>query len=708
MEKRVYHATWAYCTILSFVVVLITAAFIYFESDLHHKTTSDIQMDLLSQMGEEIDLMLGTLNSTVLQMSNHDKVINIQKLRDAEKCELLGLYEGGLSEDISLLFFFRRTNSVYYQQEILSYHTFEQSGSFDPALDHAGFFTKLSGALFARLIPVDNPERRSNLYSAAFIAPVPLIETSPSGSAAFLVRRSYFDRLVQKYFDNADIVILDAVHSTIYDNSCLLEEAELSKMIRESPLGTSEISIDGTPFILLRNISLQYGFNYLLLAPKSSFFQQSYRNNVTFLTISGLILCLGLFCTVALSKSLRRKAAALEDCCHVSTTMLSEGKIFINQLVLSYLLGEPVNGSDSIKLSEQLQSMECGFAYQYFYVIVSVQQSTASMHINCDHILREFSAIREGAAFYAISNHGGGNVAVIVNTPDCCPERESMMQRASTIFRSSPEQVVLLGCGSVCDALTGIKQSYQEALISIDCKSRPVDEGCYIYDNNRSSVKDAQLFYADAMLIEQSIRSGSADITINVMRTIFSKMEKAPTNSVRRCIYFDIANILIKIAASLNLPLNLQQISKLSMLEEHPLIFQELEYIALNLTQSVHTMQAEEAVSAKRSMAEYVQANFRDTTLSLSRLAEKFGISYAYVSRTFKSETGQSFQSYLAQMRIEFVKEQLRTTDMPIKDIVLQSGYLDVANFMRKFKQLEGVTPGQYRQLHTPQGGAEE
>ena len=43
-------------------------------------------------------------------------------------------------------------------------------------------------------------------------------------------------------------------------------------------------------------------------------------------------------------------------------------------------------------------------------------------------------------------------------------------------------------------------------------------------------------------------------------------------------------------------------------------------------------------------------------------------------------------------------KELLLNSDMQVKDGVAEVGYIDVANFVRKFKNYEGVTPGQYRE----------
>ncbi len=54
----------------------------------------------------------------------------------------------------------------------------------------------------------------------------------------------------------------------------------------------------------------------------------------------------------------------------------------------------------------------------------------------------------------------------------------------------------------------------------------------------------------------------------------------------------------------------------------------------------------------------------------------------------------------LTNMRMEEVKQELRGTDKAIKDIVTGVGYIDVPNFLRKFKKAEGITLGQYRQLY--------
>ncbi|GAA1079380.1 hypothetical protein GCM10009576_099760 [Streptomyces rhizosphaericus] len=100
------------------------------------------------------------------------------------------------------------------------------------------------------------------------------------------------------------------------------------------------------------------------------------------------------------------------------------------------------------------------------------------------------------------------------------------------------------------------------------------------------------------------------------------------------------------------------------------------------------------------SILQYIAENFHSHDISLEETAKAFQLSSSYISRFIKEQTGNTFTKYVWNLRNEEFKKQLVETDKPIKEIVLDIGYVDVANFTRKFKRAEGVTPGQYRQQH--------
>nr|WP_246369631.1 AraC family transcriptional regulator [Saccharibacillus deserti] len=93
----------------------------------------------------------------------------------------------------------------------------------------------------------------------------------------------------------------------------------------------------------------------------------------------------------------------------------------------------------------------------------------------------------------------------------------------------------------------------------------------------------------------------------------------------------------------------------------------------------------------------FIDANFSDPNLSLSSIADRFGLSASYLSRLFKDAFGQNFVDYLAGVRVEAAKAMLRETSDPIQEIATRVGYANYMSFSRAFKKVAAATPGEYR-----------
>ena len=61
---------------------------------------------------------------------------------------------------------------------------------------------------------------------------------------------------------------------------------------------------------------------------------------------------------------------------------------------------------------------------------------------------------------------------------------------------------------------------------------------------------------------------------------------------------------------------------------------------------------------------------------------------------------GMSPLEYLTLLRVEHAKELLSSTSLTIRDISAKVGYYDSGSFIRRFKQVTGETPLQYRRSH--------
>lgn len=90
-----------------------------------------------------------------------------------------------------------------------------------------------------------------------------------------------------------------------------------------------------------------------------------------------------------------------------------------------------------------------------------------------------------------------------------------------------------------------------------------------------------------------------------------------------------------------------------------------------------------------------------DKPLSLVQIADRLRLSPSYLSRIFKENSGQSFSDYLTQVRMERGKELLLGTDLKIKEIGEQVGYLKSDYFIKLFRECIGMTPGEYRKARS-------
>ena len=87
--------------------------------------------------------------------------------------------------------------------------------------------------------------------------------------------------------------------------------------------------------------------------------------------------------------------------------------------------------------------------------------------------------------------------------------------------------------------------------------------------------------------------------------------------------------------------------------------------------------------------------------IRLDVIADKFHYNKEYLTTIFKKEYGMNIGEYMAKLKIEDAKRQLRYTTRNIDEIMLTLGYSDVSYFHRQFKKIEGISPGQYRKKYS-------
>lgn len=84
---------------------------------------------------------------------------------------------------------------------------------------------------------------------------------------------------------------------------------------------------------------------------------------------------------------------------------------------------------------------------------------------------------------------------------------------------------------------------------------------------------------------------------------------------------------------------------------------------------------------------------------TVAAMAKELGYRPDYLSAVFKRHTGVSIIRYANTLRIRMAKNLLANCDLSVQEVACSCGFGDEKYFMKLFRQLEDVTPTQYRRM---------
>lgn len=102
-----------------------------------------------------------------------------------------------------------------------------------------------------------------------------------------------------------------------------------------------------------------------------------------------------------------------------------------------------------------------------------------------------------------------------------------------------------------------------------------------------------------------------------------------------------------------------------------------------------------------QKIVEYIQNNYKNK-ITLQKIADELYISKYYLSHFFKDKTGFTVIEYINKKRIIEAQKLISNTNLNITDIAMNVGFNTLTHFERTFKENNGITPTEYRELtHT-------
>lgn len=98
---------------------------------------------------------------------------------------------------------------------------------------------------------------------------------------------------------------------------------------------------------------------------------------------------------------------------------------------------------------------------------------------------------------------------------------------------------------------------------------------------------------------------------------------------------------------------------------------------------------------ARRTLA-YIEENL-GSKLGIGDLANVVELSRSHFSRAFKHSVGLSPMEYVTVRRVERARAMIVSTRERLAEVALACGFADQSHLNRRFRNLVGMSPGQWR-----------
>lgn len=101
-----------------------------------------------------------------------------------------------------------------------------------------------------------------------------------------------------------------------------------------------------------------------------------------------------------------------------------------------------------------------------------------------------------------------------------------------------------------------------------------------------------------------------------------------------------------------------------------------------------------------RQILLYIQKHY-SRRITVADISKELGMSPNYFSAYFSRHFEKSFIDFLIHYRIEKASEILCSSDISVTQAAMQTGFENISYFIKKFKEITGHTPAQYRRIYT-------
>lgn len=302
-------------------------------------------------------------------------------------------------------------------------------------------------------------------------------------------------------------------------------------------------------------------------------------------------------------------------------------------------------------------------------------------------------------------------ISMIINTDENSIKIEklqSQLQAAIELIDHDHGIRCFIGISHIHNNMGEIPDAYKESLEAVTNAAMQEDKNIFYAEDVEKLSNQYEFTIESEYRLINYIKTSNKEQAFNIIEEVVCENTKNHNLKIGyvQCLMFDIMGAIIRSVKEKGFSSMPVEKDPIRMMKENPNIVKMKQILlefcsyACELNLSQKEMQK---YNIEEDINQYIRENYFNPDLNVSMLGETFHLTPAYLSKIYKSETGNSLLYAINSIRIEASKKLLDETDLSVNQISKLVGYLYCNAFIRFFKKQTGLTPGQYKNLNKKQ-----
>ena len=707
---------------------IILVLFLFYASYVDNNTryTNTTTLEKFTYASGNIGTILDQMDSAA---SDTEQLTSMLSMRasDTQVSSSLEKMTGRLIFPARLFFYVQGSDSVYTPSEKILYSDMQPLYLPEFQLD----MSKLFSTMLSTLDPVTIPLLSHDSIPSGIARIYPLSVNDERACLVFVLPQDQITEEFTKYLDvrDSDLFIYDNLYHLLYQSTQRDALIPFSQLIKLRGVGVQE---RGEGVITVTVTDAAHGLTCVLVQSRSVFYRDSMLPLQRIrLIVIGLIVVLILLVVWMAFFNYRPVKGLVKDITGqeggISTNEITVIKNYydrsieeaeeleeqLNQLapvvtqslVLKLIYGQVTSQDQFATLSRYAGVEMNGRYFCALYLRLTAPEIEETLELLGLLSRRYTPPATANLLMSELPDDGAACAVMNFDAPDRADEAVSLQlaEQFLSFLEENGLRGLILGIGGVKTDPLLIADSFSEASAAAQ---RPDNRRIAAYQQSAVSNRSvfSSLSLSSVSLLQEAVHRGDTNTARRAMKEMVDQISLAADSMLFFQFYTaNLVSLLLQTAEKEYISVDKKEVQDMISCRTRQEFEQNADTFIEGLCRRVLSVQAEDHTLEQKRVMSFILDHYKDYDLSIQSVADSLGIRRTQVTEIVREDVGVNFVQYISYLRMNEFKRLLAETDAPITELVRDVGYSDAPNFLRKFKNAEGVTAGQYRASHSSQ-----